>query len=313
MNAGAACADRAAPDVAAAEDQWYPEHYSGTWYTRLATIADGAAFPGRAVDYLLDGHLHAPGDRAAARRWLAVNPQATQAVLALRNFLRRAMEDALDRGVIDFVDLATGADVIGAPDAMLRTSPWARISYVCPDALAFAIARAEGLAARHHAVAADPLTPVAAWTQLLIDWRGRRSTPVALLAVGLTELLADPATDLAAVLGAWRGVVPQGSLLVLSGPLGDAVRPGPDPEHELERTVEQAGWTVLGAVERAQSWQPGDRWGDVPAEVPAPAVCLALSTRPVPPVLWRPPRAQPLTIPRTAPTTTSSETVGDIP
>ncbi|CAL9677660.1 hypothetical protein SUDANB95_07986 (plasmid) [Actinosynnema sp. ALI-1.44] len=294
MSAGAACADRAEPVLAALDDRTDPARYSSPWYSRLATIAAGAAFPGRAVDYLLKGHFHAPGDRATAERWRAVNPQVKWAVLALRNFLRRAMEDALDRGVVDFVDLATGAGVVGAPDEVLRTATQATVSYVCPDNLALAIPGGTGLAARHHAVAADPLNPVGAWTQLLIDWRVRQSTPVALLAVGLTELLADPATDLRPVLADWRGVVPQNSLLVLSGPLDDAVREGPDPEHELARTVEQAGWTVLGTVTRAQSWQPSDRWGDVSAEVPAPPVCLAVSTRPVPLVL-RPPLYAPTT------------------
>jgi hypothetical protein len=293
--------------------------HGGSWSDQLAVIAGHHRFPGRSMNYLLDGRVHAPGDRLTAEQWRAANPRITDTVRAAREFQRRAVHAALACGIRRFVDLSTGAATTGAPHELLAEIPQASVGYVCPDLLAlfapslvFFDPTARRLDARHMVVEADPREPLAAWTRLLMRWRLPQVEPVALLAVGVADYLAHLDEDLVGLLADWLEVLPPGSLLVLSAAMNTAVHRGSDPEYDLAEMVESAGWTLDAPVTRAHRWRPPggsisptekfdgaavtdkvpadtrDALGnDAPDEPPSTPVCTAVS--PGPPVrrlLW---------------------------
>ncbi|WP_197289640.1 SAM-dependent methyltransferase [Saccharothrix sp. NRRL B-16348] len=232
-----------------------------------------APHPARATDYLLGGGYNFPADRELARRWSTVDPDAERTARAGRSFLARAVRHLVAAGVRGLVDLSTAVTAGGAPHQVVDDNRLhARTVYVQSDPVLLALGRM--LVPEPHAVMEAPVgAPAAAWNVALTAGVLTPAEPVALLAVGLADLVASR-EELCDVLAVWRAVVPAGSWLVLTHRFDTAVVPGAGPGEELAVLVGDAGWTSCEPVVRAPYWRP--LWPfDIDGIPPAAPVCVA--------------------------------------
>lgn len=177
----------------------------------------------RATDYLFGGAANFAADRAAVQDLLRRQPGFETRVRASRDFVVRAVRDALARGHDQFVDLGSGIPSVGALHSL--TGYGTRVVYVDVDPVAVAHTR-EALAGApttaHVAVRLADLQDVATVLAEVeasgLDLR----RPVTLVCHSVLQWLTTTSTDeLAAVFAAYRVALAPGSLLVLSVPHPD--------------------------------------------------------------------------------------------
>lgn len=172
----------------------------------------------RIYNYLLGGKDHYPADRLAAEEILGIAPDVRQAVMATREFLRRAVHFLVtDAGVRQFIEIGVGLPATeNVHDVAQRSAPDARVVYVDTDPVVIVHARnmvrgIPGTAIVEHdlrdpaAILADPeLTR-------LIDV----AEPTAVLLAGILAYVADK-DDPAALIRALLAPFPAGSFVAMS-------------------------------------------------------------------------------------------------
>jgi len=90
--------------------------------------------PARVYDYLLGGHHNFAADRAAAEKLIARLPRAAEGAVALRAFLRRAVNLFTSEEIDQFLDIGSGLPTEGNVHDLARTTiPEARVVYVDID------------------------------------------------------------------------------------------------------------------------------------------------------------------------------------
>ncbi|MFC9975983.1 SAM-dependent methyltransferase [Spirillospora sp. NPDC127200] len=101
------------------------------------------ASPARVYDYLLGGKDNFEADRALAERLVAVLPDVRRAARANRAFVRRAVAEAADAGVTQFLDLGAGLPAgENVHETARRRRPEAAVVYVDNDPMVVSHARA---------------------------------------------------------------------------------------------------------------------------------------------------------------------------
>jgi hypothetical protein len=193
--------------------------------------------PARMYDFYLGDKDNYEVDREAAQRIVDLVPDVVPTAVANREFLRRAVRFAAERGVRQFIDIGTGIPTSPNTHEVAReTQPRARVAYVDNDPIIAAHAGAR-------------LTNTADTGFLLADLREPQGIlehptvrdlidfdePVALLPVAVLHFVTDE-EDPYRIVATLRDCLPRGSHLVLShvsadfhlGELPSAVREGYD-------------------------------------------------------------------------------------
>ena len=171
----------------------------------------------RIYDYLLGGSHNFAADRERADALIATGPSIVATARANRNFLRHAVERAMDRGVRQFLDLGSGIPTVGnVHEVAHRRDPDVRVAYVDHEAVAVAHSAAiladVDQATITDADYRDPATVlVAPGVAGLLDL----DRPVALLAVTALHFVHDE-DDPTAMIKTYRRALASGSVLALS-------------------------------------------------------------------------------------------------
>lgn len=174
-----------------AKDDWFDDALHAAPHTG-PHIDTSVPSPARMYDYYLGGKDNFPADREAAKRQMAVNPQASRAVHNNRRFLVRAVRFVAEQGIDQYVDLGAGIPTSPNVHEVARElDPGARIAYVDNDPVVVSHSRAlratEPGVMAIEADARDTDTILARLTGHL-DW----SRPVAVLALGLLHFMSVP-------------------------------------------------------------------------------------------------------------------------
>ncbi|GAB2807586.1 SAM-dependent methyltransferase [Actinoallomurus bryophytorum] len=171
----------------------------------------------RMYDFFLGGKENFAVDRRAAEEVGRALPGVAGVARSNRQFLRRAVRFAAERGVEQFLDLGAGLPTQGNVHEIARSvHPGARVVYVDNDPVVTSHGRAlltgDGDAAvvdadlrDAEAVLSDPRV------RELIDF----DLPVCVLFVAVLHFMPDE-EDPAGVIGRYRDAVPAGSPLVIS-------------------------------------------------------------------------------------------------
>jgi O-methyltransferase involved in polyketide biosynthesis len=193
--------------------------------------------PAGIYDYLLRGDHHSAADREAAKKALAIAPEARFAALENRAFLQRAVHYAAERGVRQYVDVGSGfptagpvheiaGEVVGDP----------HVVYVDYDPAVARLSRTLLRSANVVTVAHDLRRP---WHIIddpevarLIDW----SESVAVLMAAILHFVTDDENP-AEIIATFRDHMVPGSYLILShGSHGE----NPDAVEEAARAWDSA-------------------------------------------------------------------------
>jgi hypothetical protein len=172
----------------------------------------------RVYDFFLGGAHNFEADRRAALAVLAVAPQVRDAAWTNRQFLRRAVQYALDQGIRQFVDLGSGIPTVGNVHEIVHAvHPDSRVLYVDADPVVVGHARAllndtEGAGA----IEADLRDAAAVLghdqTRRLIDF----GEPVTVLLISVLHFVPGTTDDLAAIVAELMRPAAPASLLVIS-------------------------------------------------------------------------------------------------
>jgi hypothetical protein len=181
------------------------------------------AHPARVYDYWLGGKDNYAADREVAEKIMAVAPDIPRSARANRQFLKRAVLLAAERGIRQFLDIGSGLPTVENTHEVAQwVAPDARVAYVDNDP----IVRAHGKAlladcTTRTVVQADIREPEAVLTHpdvcKLIDF-GR---PVAVLLLGVLHFISDEEDPYGIVARVRQAMVP-GSYLIFSHLTGDA-------------------------------------------------------------------------------------------
>jgi len=182
-----------------------------------ASIDIGRPSQARIYDYLLGGSLNFAADREAARRLIALAPDAPLVAQANRAFLRRAVRFLCNAGVRQFLDIGSGVPTRGnVHEIVQRVAPESRVVYVDIDPVAVSHSQ--------QILAGNDLTTTiqedARHPERILDHPDVRglldlTRPVAVLMVSVLHFIAD-SDDPAGILGRLRDAIAPGSHLVLS-------------------------------------------------------------------------------------------------
>lgn len=242
------------------------------------------AHPARRHNYWLGGTDNFPADRASGDAVAALFPTVRTAVLENRRFLGRAVRHlAVEAGIDQYLDIGTGIPSAGHTHEVAQAlDPWARVVYVDDDPVVVAHARAVLTSRSPHGAVAYLRGDLREPGPVLDDPALRAtldlSRPVALVLVGVVQLLADDERPHDLVRQLVQALAP-GSYLVLSHATHD-LRPARMPAAEARRAaLRQAGVTTrsLGEVARffegLELMRPGvvsaaEWWDDEPRPRP---------------------------------------------
>lgn len=228
-----------------------PEQQGSEWDPDEVSLA-------RIADWLLGGTQHWPIDRAAGWRLLRISPDAGEQVREGRLLQQRAVRYALDNGVRQFVDLASGLPTQGcvhetADEHAPQCS--ARVVYADCDQAVSAHARrllTDGeRGARFAAVQADLLRSVQLWGEVLDTGRLSLDEPVCLFATGVLHFIKDW-TGVHEQFARYRERLPAGSLLVLSHATDEGIPDSPIVERAAEFHAESDPGQLRGRAEFAE-------------------------------------------------------------
>ncbi|MFE2979039.1 SAM-dependent methyltransferase [Streptomyces sp. NPDC059258] len=205
----------------------------------------------RLYDYLLGGTHNLESDRKVAREAMRAAPGLLKLVRENRDFLRRAVRDAVDAGIDQFLDLGSGIPTRGSVHQTAQAiNPEARVVYVDIDPVAVGHGR-ELLADNAYAtsVQGSLLDP-----RSILDSPEVRNVidvdrPVALLFLSVLHFFPDAAVLPA--LEVYRDEVAPGSRLVFSV----ATDAENDAAADLVRGIYADTWTdcVMRSREEARS------------------------------------------------------------
>ena len=182
--------------------------------------------PARLYDYLLGGTHNFAADRAAARRILAVLPEASDGAWANRAFHQRAARWLAEQGVGQFIDIGSGLPMASSTHGIVRrVAPPARVVYVDIDPMVASMSDEflDGVGGAAHITAdlRDPQTVLGhPDLRALIDF----AEPVGLLMTAVMHFVA-PAADPWGLVARYVGALPPGSYLVLSHGTADLLPP----------------------------------------------------------------------------------------
>jgi hypothetical protein len=225
----------------------------------------------RVWEHLLDGYQTFPADQQVASHLVTMLPGAARMAKAGRGFTSRAVRAVAAMGVDQILDLGCGllSSVDSVHDTILQVAPQARTVHVDIDLFATAHA-ADVIAAsgRQHlatAFRADLRDPQSVLTDRRIARRLDLTRPVAVVATGLLEYLADEQAD--QLLTGIRHTVADGSYLIVTHPTSElhaevqnltaVTGARPRTRHHLRGLL--AGWQLNppGLV-WASRWHPRD-------------------------------------------------------
>ncbi|MGV9271456.1 SAM-dependent methyltransferase [Kitasatospora sp. NPDC003701] len=184
-----------------------------------AELNTGIPHPARMYDYYLGGKDNFPADREAAEKVIAAMPDARLGARINREFLGRAVEFAVDRGVRQFLDIGTGIPAVGSTGEVAhRVAPDARVVYVDNDPIVLTHARAllaHHLAGHTSVLHADLRDPEAILGDPGLKEALDLSRPVALMLVAVLHFVRDE-EGAAETVARLRDALAPGSLLILS-------------------------------------------------------------------------------------------------
>jgi O-methyltransferase involved in polyketide biosynthesis len=247
----------------------------------------------RAYDWALGGTANWAIDREYGRQALRAYPQLCAAARANRAFLGRAVRFCVASGIRQFLDLGSGVPTMGnvheVADAVDEET---RCVYVDVEPVAVAHAQVlldeEGDPERHAVVQADLCDTGAVWRAALATGVLDPGRPIGLLVVAVLHFVPD-ATGVREAIGAYRELLPPGSLFVLShvthSDAGDAER---DQLRDLEKLSRRSSTPgVLRTREEIQAFfgdfelvEPGlvplGRWRPHDPADPAAAIRTAI-------------------------------------
>jgi hypothetical protein len=147
----------------------------------------------RMYNWLLGGEENYQADRQAAKKLLRAVPEARQAAVENRAFLKRVVRWLAGQGITQYIDIGSGLPAADPVHEVAREmTPAARVAYVDHDEVVVARARAllagaPGLAA----VRADLRSPRDLLTRPEIREVIDLSRPVAVLLIAVAHFLAD--------------------------------------------------------------------------------------------------------------------------
>lgn len=214
-----------------------------------ADVDMDAASPARVYDALLGGSHNFEVDRQAARSGTEAVPDLPAAVLANRQFLRRAVTYLAENGITQFIDLGAGIPTVGnTHEVAQRCNPDCRVAYVDIDAVAIAHASAI-LAGNDRAIAlrGDLRAPSEVLGDPALTAFIDLSKPVAVLLVAVLHLLTGE-DDAPAAVAALRDAMAPGSHLVITS-LTSSHRPG-----DASRLTGVAQRDRISLIPRPRSW-----------------------------------------------------------
>jgi hypothetical protein len=191
--------------------------------------------PARVYDFLLGGKDNFESDRAFAEQMIAAYPEAKDAALANRAFMRRAAAwMAREAGIRQFIDLGTGLPTSpNLHEVVQDIAADSLVVYVDNDPLVLTHARAllvgstEGATAYVDADVRDP-ERILAETAKVLDL----SRPVGLTAIALLHYVTD-ADDAHGIVARLMAALPAGSCLAITHGTHDLV--SPDRRERMER------------------------------------------------------------------------------
>jgi hypothetical protein len=184
-------------------------------------------------DYYLGGKDNFEVDRAAAEKVLAAAPEIRQVAVENRAFVGRVVRYLAGQGIRQFIDVGSGLPTRGGvAEVAQATAPGSRVVCVDHDPIVCVHARALLGKATEVAVVEAPMerpAEILARPELnrLIDF----SQPFAALFFSVLHF----ADDAAAIVGAFRGVMPAGSYLALSHGVPSQVPGGSTSGNEVRQ------------------------------------------------------------------------------
>ncbi|WXJ99238.1 SAM-dependent methyltransferase [Saccharopolyspora sp. ID03-671] len=184
--------------------------------------------PGRIYDWFLGGTAHWAIDRVFGERLLGMWPQIAGVARQNRAFLRRAVLDAYDAGVRQFLDLGSGIPTMGNVHEILQdhADEPVRVVYVDCEPVAAAHTRVKLQDVEWAGVVQEDLLN---WREVLDDCSTKRllnlNEPVCLLAISVLQFIG-PEGDVPGVLRRYAGKLSAGSRIVVTHFASDV----PDPE-----------------------------------------------------------------------------------
>ena len=191
--------------------------------------------PARVYDFLLGGKDNFESDRAFAEQMIVAYPEAMDAALANRAFMRRAVAwMAREAGIRQFIDLGTGLPTSpNLHEVVQGIAADSRVVYVDNDPLVLVYARAllvgtpEGDTAYVDADVRDPARILSAAGEVL-----DLSRPVGLTSIALLHYVTD-ADDAYGIMARLMAALPSGSCLAITHGTHDLVTP--DRRERMER------------------------------------------------------------------------------
>jgi S-adenosyl methyltransferase len=178
--------------------------------------------PARMYDYFLGGRDNYEVDREAADRVVDIAPEVPESARANRDFLARAVRFLAESGIRQFIDIGTGIPTSpNTHEIAHAVAPDARIAYVDNDPIVATHAGARltgtgntgfflGDMRDPHSIMEHPTIGQ------LIDF----DQPIALMTVSVMHFVTNE-EDPGAMIAAYRDMLPDGSMLVLSHATGD--------------------------------------------------------------------------------------------
>jgi hypothetical protein len=250
-------------------------------------IDTGRPHPARIYDYLLGGYDNYEVDREAAGKLLAALPEARELARMNRDFMRRAVRHAAERGIRQFVDIGTGIPTSpNTHEVAHSVAPGARVVYVDNDPIVSAHAGARLSGSGQDAtgfILADARDPKSVLDHPVLGELIDFDQPVAVMFIAMLHFIGDH-EDPYGMVGAFTGRLAPGSVLILSHGTKDFeeyVRPGADRAYSnaTARTNARTGAEIRRFFDGFELVEPGlvaaPLWRPDPGPGAAPAADLA--------------------------------------
>ncbi|MEV4646354.1 SAM-dependent methyltransferase [Saccharopolyspora sp. NPDC049357] len=187
--------------------------------------------PGRIYDWFLGGNSNWAIDRVFGERLLGMWPQIAGVARQNRAFMQRAVVDALDSGIRQFLDLGSGIPTMGNVHEILqlRTSDPVRVVYVDNEPVAAAHTRVNLQGTDWAGIVQTDLLN---WREVFADDTTQHlldlDQPVCLLAVSVLQFIG-PESDIPGVLRRYSEKLAPGSRIAMTHFASDV----PDPEARM--------------------------------------------------------------------------------
>ncbi|MGW3473543.1 SAM-dependent methyltransferase [Saccharopolyspora sp. NPDC000995] len=170
----------------------------------------------RLYDYLLGGAHNSAADRTLAEKFLTALPSARDVARLNRAFLRRCVIFLAQRGVRQFLDVASGIPTVGnVHEIAADADPHARVMYV--DCESVAVAHSQLLEGDGNAtiIQADLVEPDTILEHQETRWLLDFDEPIGLIMAGVFHFVPCD-LDAPAIIARYRDALAPGSYLALS-------------------------------------------------------------------------------------------------